>query len=299
MCSPPSFIPALPFPLKYTHLAATLCPGLYLASFALSLHSQAHRYVPEPLAFAVSVLRTALPPPTLPAAGAGKGSGGHAVTLHITSTEQQQQSTARSAAVSGGSGELPQLDFAAALGADGQDPYWESSEFKLAATAAAVRLVARAADLYSDIDAVPEILAPAKVVLERLVALHMPAPPAVGKRKRGAAAATAAAAAEEWPQPLSPLQQLLRETLARVDALSSAAVARRRPLVNRSLVVQPAAKQYNPRYEEGYVGGRDYDPDAQRAEQRRLKRALRKEERGAARELRKDAGGSSSGLGLE
>lgn len=34
--------------------------------------------------------------------------------------------------------------------------------------------------------------------------------------------------------------------------------------------------------------GRDYDPDRERAEQRKLKKLLKREAKGAARELRKD-----------
>ena len=51
----------------------------------------------------------------------------------------------------------------------------------------------------------------------------------------------------------------------------------------------PQSKQYNPKFEESFVKGKDYDPDRQRAEERRLKKMVRKEERGAIRELRKDA----------
>ena len=37
-----------------------------------------------------------------------------------------------------------------------------------------------------------------------------------------------------------------------------------------------------------YAKGRDYDPDRERAERKKLQRAVKKEARGAARELRKD-----------
>ncbi|KAF5835653.1 nucleolar protein 14 [Dunaliella salina] len=43
------------------------------------------------------------------------------------------------------------------------------------------------------------------------------------------------------------------------------------------------------RFEDGFSLGRDYDPDRERAEQRKLKRMVQKERRGALRELRKDA----------
>lgn len=37
-----------------------------------------------------------------------------------------------------------------------------------------------------------------------------------------------------------------------------------------------------------FVKGRDYDPDRERAERRKLKKLLKREAKGAARELRKD-----------
>jgi nucleolar protein 14 len=37
-----------------------------------------------------------------------------------------------------------------------------------------------------------------------------------------------------------------------------------------------------------YVKGRDYDPDRQRAETKKLKKQLKRDAKGAARELRKD-----------
>ena len=50
-----------------------------------------------------------------------------------------------------------------------------------------------------------------------------------------------------------------------------------------------AIKQFNPMYEEdGFQKERDYDPNRERAENRKLKKELRKEARGTVRELRKD-----------
>ena len=48
-------------------------------------------------------------------------------------------------------------------------------------------------------------------------------------------------------------------------------------------------KEYNPRYEDDFVAGRDYDPDRQRANVKKMQRQMVKEKRGAVRELRKDA----------
>ncbi|CAA3019360.1 nucleolar 14, partial [Olea europaea subsp. europaea] len=43
-----------------------------------------------------------------------------------------------------------------------------------------------------------------------------------------------------------------------------------------------------PKFEENFVKGRDYDPDRERAQRKKLKKLLRQEAKGAARELRKD-----------
>ena len=63
----------------------------------------------------------------------------------------------------------------------------------------------------------------------------------------------------------------------------------RTPLVIASRVRPEAPKALNPAFEENFQRGKDYDVDRERAEQKRLKRALKKESRGAVRELRKDA----------
>ncbi|KAM0983748.1 hypothetical protein ACFX2C_011251 [Malus domestica] len=49
-----------------------------------------------------------------------------------------------------------------------------------------------------------------------------------------------------------------------------------------------AIKMLNPKFEENFVKGRDYDPDWERAERRKMKKLLKQEAKGAIRELRKD-----------
>lgn len=66
-------------------------------------------------------------------------------------------------------------------------------------------------------------------------------------------------------------------------------MASRKKLRRKPGVDAPEIKQYNPRFEEDFTAGKDYDPDRSRAEERRLKREVKKERRSAMRELRKDA----------
>ncbi|WOK99686.1 nucleolar protein 14 [Canna indica] len=49
-----------------------------------------------------------------------------------------------------------------------------------------------------------------------------------------------------------------------------------------------AVKLLNPKFEENFVKDRDYDPDRERAEMKKLKKLLKSEKKGAIRELRKD-----------
>ncbi|XP_057743067.1 uncharacterized protein LOC130961303 [Arachis stenosperma] len=83
----------------------------------------------------------------------------------------------------------------------------------------------------------------------------------------------------------------LREKIKDVTELIKANIDKhhtlRRPLQMRKQKPVPI-KLLNPKFEENYVKGRDYDPDRERAEMRKLKRQLKREAKGAARELRKD-----------
>ncbi|XP_074582208.1 uncharacterized protein LOC141838594 [Curcuma longa] len=62
----------------------------------------------------------------------------------------------------------------------------------------------------------------------------------------------------------------------------------RQPLQMRKQKPVPM-KLLNPKFEENFVKGRDYDPDRERVEMKKLKKLLKSEKKGAIRELRKDS----------
>ncbi|XP_042379538.1 nucleolar protein 14-like [Zingiber officinale] len=62
----------------------------------------------------------------------------------------------------------------------------------------------------------------------------------------------------------------------------------RQPLQMRKQKPVPM-KLLNPKFEENFVRGRDYDPDRERVEMKKLKKLLKSEKKGAIRELRKDS----------
>jgi nucleolar protein 14 len=63
---------------------------------------------------------------------------------------------------------------------------------------------------------------------------------------------------------LQGFDELRASTLADVQAKSAVAVAARRPLA-RKPDKAAAVKLYNPRFEDDYVAGKDFDPDRCRA----------------------------------
>ena len=56
------------------------------------------------------------------------------------------------------------------------------------------------------------------------------------------------------------LTEQARQLAARLEAMSAEVVARRRPLT-RAAAAKPEVKLFNPRFEEAFVAGKDYDPD--------------------------------------
>ena len=186
---------------------------------------------------------------------------------------------------------------AVASGGD-DDPYWlpggiEDRHAALHAAVATLRVLSKPAARTS---CAGEILAPVRAAAERLTATLSgggggggggegkntkknnnkkkapPPPPAAAPVVLSGALAAAAASSAGLEK----------------DIASALSGALRAPLAWRTKKAE-AIKQFNPMYEEeGYQKGRDYDPNRERAEARRLQRQLKQEARGAVRELRKD-----------
>jgi hypothetical protein len=141
--------------------------GLFLASLALHMAAPAKRFAPEPLAFAVRLLRSAMPQPGAP-----------------QPQQQQQQQPQRGdpsaphmgpgtwLQLGGSKGDksfpVPPLRLTQALGSDPADAYFGSAGFRAAALAAAFGLVGRAAQVFAGVPSLPEVLAPAQAALEAL-----------------------------------------------------------------------------------------------------------------------------------
>ncbi|KAK9934985.1 hypothetical protein M0R45_022104 [Rubus argutus] len=92
--------------------------------------------------------------------------------------------------------------------------------------------------------------------------------------------------AEQENMP-SALTDKFKEVAQFIKTKAEEHCMQRRPLQMRKQ--KPVAlKMLNPSFEEKFVKGRDYDPDRERVERKKLKKLLTQETKGAVRELRKD-----------
>ncbi|DBA90017.1 TPA: hypothetical protein ACH3X2_004286 [Trebouxia sp. C0005] len=160
------------------------------------------------------------------------------------------------------SGAAPPLNLAEVLQSSSDDVRFQPDSFRGSLLQAALGVVSRASEVFAKLLSFPELFAPAAQALNGL------------------------GTAEDLPQDL---QEAVLQLHSSLGEKSSEHILQRRPLVRKAAVRVADVKQYNPQFEEEYVAGKDYDPDRERAEQKRLKRQLNKERRGAMRELRKDA----------
>ncbi|RLN18472.1 nucleolar protein 14 isoform X2 [Panicum miliaceum] len=83
------------------------------------------------------------------------------------------------------------------------------------------------------------------------------------------------------------LRDIFLEVIDLIKKRSDEHHASREPLRMRKKKPEPI-KQLNPKFEENYIKGLDYDPDRERAQMKKLKKRLKSEKSGAMRELRKD-----------
>ncbi|KAL5728623.1 hypothetical protein ACHQM5_001688 [Ranunculus cassubicifolius] len=85
----------------------------------------------------------------------------------------------------------------------------------------------------------------------------------------------------------STLQDSMRSVCEEIEKKTGEHYLLRVPLQMRKQ--KPVAiKLLAPKFEENFVKGRDYDPDRERAELKKLQKKIKREAKGAARELRKD-----------
>ncbi|XAR55941.1 hypothetical protein NMG60_11036192 [Bertholletia excelsa] len=162
--------------------------------------------------------------------------------------------------ISGCVKEIYPLDFLNIMDMPEDSPYFSSDNFRASMLAAVIETLQGFVSVYERFNSFPEIFLPISKLLPGL--------------------------AEQENMP-SVLQEKIRDVSQLIEKKAQEHHMLRRPLQLRKQKPRPI-KLLNPKFEENFVKGRDYDPDRERAERRKLKKVLKREAKGAARELRKD-----------
>ncbi|XP_021654756.2 uncharacterized protein LOC110645812 isoform X2 [Hevea brasiliensis] len=155
--------------------------------------------------------------------------------------------------------EISPLNFFMIMDMPEDSAFLSSDNFRASVLVTVIETLQGYVDVYEGLNSFPEIFLPISTLLLQVAKQeHLPA---ALQDKYKNVAELIKKKAEQYTQRL-PLQ-----------------MRKKKPL---------PIKLLTPKFEENFVKGRDYDPDRERAEGRKLKKQLKREAKGAARELRKD-----------
>ncbi|XP_071738226.1 probable nucleolar complex protein 14 [Rutidosis leptorrhynchoides] len=156
--------------------------------------------------------------------------------------------------------DIKPLDFLMLMDSSDDSLYFTSDKFRASMLAAVVDTLQGYANIYEDFKSFPEIFLPFSKLLNEL--------------------------SKQNHVPVS-LKDKMKAAVELIEKKVDEHYMLRQPLQMRKLKPVPI-KLLNPKFEENFVSNRDYDPDRQRAEDRKLKKLVKREAKGAACELRKD-----------
>lgn len=154
--------------------------------------------------------------------------------------------------------EVNSLDFLMLMGLPDDSPYFTSDNFRASILSAIIGNLKGFVNIYEGFKSFPEIFLPIAELLQGLAA-----------------------------EDLIPdaIKAELKDVAQLIETKSEEHHSLRQPLRLRK---QKVIKTAIPKFEDSFVKGRDYDPDRERVEMKKIKKQLKQEERGARRELRKD-----------
>nr|AMN87025.1 hypothetical protein [Paspalum vaginatum] len=146
------------------------------------------------------------------------------------------------------------------MGMDPDAPYFSSDNFKAGVLLSVAECLRGFVIIHEELCSFPEIFLPISSLLEEIL---------------------------EKSELPGPLRDIFHEVVDLIKKRSEEHHASRDPLRMRKKKPEPI-KQLNPKFEENYIKGLDYDPDRERAQLKKLKKRIKSENKGARRELQKD-----------
>ncbi|TYI34267.1 hypothetical protein ES332_A04G189700v1 [Gossypium tomentosum] len=222
--------------------------GSFLCSMILMFMKQSRKFCPEAIMFLRSLLMAA--------------------TEHKLASEQDSQfyhfmelkALRPLLCIHDGVDEINPLNFLMVMEMSDDSLFFRSDNFRASALLTVIETLQGFIEIYDGLNSFPEIFLPiATLLVEVSEQKHMP---------------------KALKDKFNNVSQLIKKKADETHTL-------RRPLQLRKQKPAPI-KLLNPKFEENFVKGRDYDPDRERAERRKLQKLIKREAKGAARELRKD-----------
>ncbi|MCL7051069.1 hypothetical protein MKW94_025752, partial [Papaver nudicaule] len=156
--------------------------------------------------------------------------------------------------------EAHSLDFLAVIDKTDDSPIFNSDNFRVSVLVSVTDILRGFVQVYEGYNSFPEIFMPISTLLNEVSRQnHIP----------------------------DQLQEKINGVIKLIEVKVDEYWSLRQPLQLRQKRLEPI-KLLNPKFEDNYVKGRDYDPDRERSEVKKLRKRLKREEKGAASELRKD-----------
>ncbi|XP_059648722.1 uncharacterized protein LOC132294765 [Cornus florida] len=222
--------------------------GTFLCSMVLNVTKQSTKLCPEALTFLQTLLMAAI----------DRKSGLCKDSQFFQLMELKAPSPLL--CLQGRVNEISPLDFLKLMDMPEDTPFFSSDNFRASMLVSVIETLRGFVNVYEGFNSFPEIfLQISKLLLELAQQEHMP----------------------------DALQDKIREVAQLIEKKTLELHKLRQPLHIRKQKPVPI-KLLNPKFEENYVKGRDYDPDRERAERKKLKKLVKREAKGAIRELRKD-----------
>ncbi|KAI9091956.1 hypothetical protein K1719_027891 [Acacia pycnantha] len=223
--------------------------GSFLCSMLLSMLRQSRKFCPEAIIFLRSMLAIATEKKSI--------SGEDSAFYKLVELRAPKHLLCMQETVN----EIRALNFIKIVDTAEDSPFFSSDDFRASALAAVIETLQGFVNIYDGLSSFPETFLPVLTSLRQ-----------VEKEKN--------------------IPNALRDKIKDVAQLIKLKVdehhATRRPLQMRKQKPEPI-KLLNPKFEENFVKGRDYDPDRERAERRKLYKQWKRESKRAASELRKDS----------
>ncbi|KEH41125.1 Nop14 nucleolar-like protein [Medicago truncatula] len=222
--------------------------GSFLCSMLLSVFKQSRKFCPEPIVFIQTLL--------LATTESKHISCENSQLYHLMELKDLKPLLRINEEVD----KISTLNFFKLINMPEDSPFFTTDSFRASVLVTAVETLQGYINAYDNLSSFPEIFLP---ILRLLLEI-----------------------AEQKNMP-NALRDKIKDVAELIKLKVDEHHTLRRPLQMRKQKQVPI-KLLNPKFEENYVKGRDYDPDRVRAERKKLKREVRREAKGAAREIRKD-----------